>query len=79
MDRNPGTLSRVLAIVLFPFTAAVMVPLLFAFAVLFYLSVLVRAVLQIVAVCVERPSPSTVRPLPQPHFLDVPAAKVVPE
>jgi hypothetical protein len=69
MSQNPRLSTRLLAILLFPVTIAVMIPLALVFVCLFYLSALLRAPVEIVKLLVRH---KEVTPSPQPHFLDIP-------
>jgi hypothetical protein len=69
MSQNPRLSTRLLAILLFPVTIAVMIPLALVFVCLFYLNALLRAPVEIVKLLVRR---KEVAPSPQSHFLDMP-------
>lgn len=69
MNQNPRLSTRLLSILLFPVTIAVMIPLALVFVCLFYVNALLRAPVEIVRRLVHR---KEVEPSPQPHFLDVP-------
>jgi len=79
MDKNPRLVARLFAIVLFPFIVAGLVPLVLVFAALFYVNVLVRAVLHVVMALVQRATPPPAAPLSQSHFRAVPTAGIAPE
>ena len=79
MDKNPRFLARSLAVILLPLTLAVTLPLLFVFAFLFYMNVIVRAFLHLGTTLLQRKPTTSAEPARQPHFLDAPAPKIVPE
>ena len=69
MSQNPRLSTRLLTVLLFPVTIAVMIPLALVFVCLFYLNALVRVPVEIIKLLVRH---KEVAPTPQPHFLDVP-------
>jgi len=69
MSQDPPRSTRLRAILLFPVTIAVMIPLALVFVCLFYINALLRVPVEIVRLLVRR---KEVAPTPQPHFLDVP-------
>ena len=71
-------MSRLLAILVLPFALAIMAPLALVFVVLFYISVLARAIWAPIAWAVFRKSAQP-EPARKPHFLEVPPSKTAVE
>jgi hypothetical protein len=71
-------MPRLLAILIVPVALAVMVPLTLVFGVVFYINVLVRAIIHLAAFVIQR-NAVLAEPLQQPHFLETRTPTVTPK
>jgi hypothetical protein len=72
-------MPRLLAILIFPFALAVMLPLALTFALVFYVSCVVRGLVELVAPSWHSKPQEATPALAKPHFLGVATTKTGPE